>query len=87
MVLPIYASEVERFGVEAESLRPIVYHRPLQQYSSSDTPWVSSNHVKLVVVSVVPPLLMLFSSFPFPHPHPHPLAASVQNNATAQAQL
>lgn len=42
VVMPIYASEVEKFGVEAESLRPIVYHRPLQQYGSEDTPWVST---------------------------------------------
>lgn len=43
VVLPIYASEVERFGVEAESLRPIVYHRPLQPYAPEDSPWVSNN--------------------------------------------
>ncbi|SOV06189.1 uncharacterized protein UDID_01505 [Ustilago sp. UG-2017a] len=43
VVMPIYASEVEKFGVEAESLRPIVYHRPLQQYGSEDTPWDNSS--------------------------------------------
>lgn len=42
VVLPIFASEVEKFGVEAESLRPVVYHRPLQQYGVDDTPWVST---------------------------------------------
>lgn len=41
VVLPIYASEVEALGVQAESLRPVVYHRPLQAYANEDAPWVS----------------------------------------------
>ena len=43
VVIPIYASEVELYGVEAECLRPIVYHRPVEPYTVCDTPWVSLN--------------------------------------------
>ncbi|PWZ01042.1 phospholipase D/nuclease [Testicularia cyperi] len=39
VMMPIYASEVERFGVEAECLRAIVYHRPVQAYGPEDTPF------------------------------------------------
>ncbi|SJX61067.1 uncharacterized protein SRS1_12290 [Sporisorium reilianum f. sp. reilianum] len=43
VVLPVYASEVEACGVEAEGLRAVVYHRPVQRYAVGDAPWDNSS--------------------------------------------
>ncbi|KAJ9477731.1 Tyrosyl-DNA phosphodiesterase [Pseudozyma hubeiensis] len=48
VVMPIYASEVETMGVQAECLRPVVYHRPLQAYASDDGPWDNSSARALI---------------------------------------
>lgn len=81
VVLPIYASEVVRFGVQAQSLRPIVYHRQLQPYSPSDTPWVSppAHHTvhKIRSLSTIHPS----SFFVFPD------AALRKNNASGLDSL
>lgn len=39
VVLPIWASEVEQRGLEAEGLRAVVYWRPLQAYAKEDRVW------------------------------------------------
>ncbi|CDU24538.1 uncharacterized protein SPSC_04039 [Sporisorium scitamineum] len=39
VVMPVWASEVKALGVQAECLRAVVYHRPVQVYAVDDGPW------------------------------------------------
>lgn len=55
MVLPVYASEVEELGVQAEALRGVVYHRPLQAYAREDRPWVSTMLAERMIAAKVDP--------------------------------